>query len=280
MLTIAHRRLPAPRARVVIVHGYAEHHARYAEIVERLEAENIECVRFDLRGHGTSEGSRAYVARFEDYLDDLDRVLATIDRPGNRTTPLFLFGHSLGGLITLEYVRTRRDACDAFAVSSPYLAPAFRIPSFRALLGNVLSVIAPRLELASGLNPNWVSRDPEVVHAYANDPLIFRTTTPRWFTEVRDAQRRIRERAHEITTAALFMIAGADRIADPRVAIDVFDRIGTDDKQRVLYPELYHELLNELPHARAAVVHDFLTWLFGRLARTLHVSDSSGGMHE
>ena len=275
-LAIAHHRLPAPRARVVLVHGYAEHHARYTQFVERLETENIECVRFDLRGHGTSGGPRAFVARFENYLDDLDRVLTTIDR----TVPLFLFGHSLGGLITLEYVRTRRATCDAFAVSSPYLAPAFRIARIQVLLAGALSRFAPRIELASGLNPKWVSRDAEVVAAYASDPRIFRTTTPRWFTEIRAAQRRLFARAREITTPALFLVAGADRIADPRVAAAVFDRIGTADKQRIVYPELYHELLNELPEARAAVVHDFSTWLSGRLARTLQASDSSGGMHE
>lgn len=259
-LVVEHREVASPRARLVIVHGYAEHRGRYAALVERLAADGVECHLFDLRGHGESEGTRGHVARFVDYLDDLDRVTTSVRARGG-TTPLVLLGHSLGGLIVLEYVRAHPASFDAFAVSSPFLGPAFRLPRGRAILARVLSFLAPKVSFASRLDPRWVSRDPDTVTAYANDPRVLRTTTPRWFTEITAAQRALIAHAEEIATPALFLLSGADRIADHRIAASVFDRLSSTNKQLRIYPELYHEIFNELPAAREEVLRDLTVWL-------------------
>lgn len=260
-LTVEHHPLPNARARLVIVHGYAEHRGRYAELAEQLRARGIECHLFDLRGHGESDGERGHVARFSDYIEDLDRVAKTI------RAPLLLMGHSLGGLIALSYVRAHPHVFDAIAVSSPFLGPAFAVPAARAMLARAVSVAAPKLRFDSGLSPEWVSRDPETVAAYAADPHVFSTTTPRWYTEVTAAQRELLEHANEITTPALFLIAGSDRIANHEVARDLFNRLGTTDKELHEYPDLYHEVFNELPAARAEVIEQLLTWLEARLSK-------------
>jgi alpha-beta hydrolase superfamily lysophospholipase len=148
------------------------------------------------------------------------------------------------------------------------------------MLARVLSLVTPRLRLPNGLNPRWVSRDEAVVAAYVADPLIFDKTTPRWYMEVTAAQRTLVTHAHEIRTPALFLLAGGDRIADHRIALDVFARLGTSDKQLRTYPELYHEVFNELAAAREVVIGDLLAWLDSRLAHSLHDAVSSGGLHE
>jgi alpha-beta hydrolase superfamily lysophospholipase len=278
-LVVEHCEVANARARLVLVHGYAEHRRRYAELVGRLEAHRIECHLFDLRGHGQSEGPRAHVSRFRDYVEDLDRVLTSV-RARNAATPLLLLGHSLGGLITLDYIRTHPIACDAFAVSSPYLGAAFRVPRLKTIMARALSFLAPKLLLPNGLRPQWVSRDEEVVAAYSNDPLIFDKTTPRWYVEVTAAQQTLIAHAEDITTPALFLLAGSDRIADHKIALDVFARLGTTDKRLRTYPDLYHELFNELAADREEVIGDLLAWLDATLARSLHVAGSSGGMHE
>lgn len=278
-LVVEHCEVAGARARLVVVHGYAEHRGRYRELVERLGSRGIECHLFDLRGHGQSDGPRAHVNRFTDYLDDLARVVATVQHRGGKT-PLLLLGHSLGGLITLQYVRARPGACHAFAVSSPYLGPAFRVPRLKAILARALSLLAPKLLLPNGLRPQWVSRDEATVAAYRSDPLVFDTTTPRWYVETTAAQRSLIAHAEEITTPALFLVAGSDRIADHRIALDVFARLGTADKRLRTYPDLYHEVFNETAAAREEVIGDLLAWLDSTLARSLHVADSSGGMHE
>lgn len=280
-LVVKHCEVANARARLVLVHGYAEHRGRYRQLVEQLGMRGIECHLFDLRGHGESDGPRGHVNRFEDYLDDLQGVVATLPLRGGKT-PLFLFGHSLGALIALCFVRAHPDTFQAMAVSSPFLGPAFPVPAARLMLARAASLIAPAAKFKSGLLPEWVSRDPETVAAYAADPHVFRTTTPRWFTEVTAAQRELIAHAKEITTPALFLVAGSDRIADHRLALDLFAKLGTPAPQKRLltYPECYHEIFNELPAARAEVTRDLFSWLEERLARSLHGAVSSGGLHE
>ncbi|HYC60754.1 MAG TPA: alpha/beta hydrolase [Thermoanaerobaculia bacterium] len=266
-LTLEHHDVPDPRARLVLVHGYAEHRGRYGEVARQLLARGIECHLFDLRGHGESDGERGHVARFTDYVDDLDRVANTVRARGG-ATPLLVMAHSLGGLIALSYVRAHPDVFDAIAVSSPFLGPAFAVPAARAMLARAVSVAAPSIKFDSGLAPEWVSRDPETVAAYTADPHVFSTTTPRWYTEVTAAQRELLAHADEIKTPALFLIAGSDRIADHHLAHDFFNRLGTPatDKELHSYPDLYHEILNELPAARAEVTKDLLRWIEQRVA--------------
>ena len=105
-LVVEHYDVADARARVVLVHGYAEHRGRYAALIRQLGAEGIECHAADLRGHGQSEGPRGHVNRFEDYLDDLERVVDSVRGRGG-SAPLLVLAHSLGGLIALCYVRAR-----------------------------------------------------------------------------------------------------------------------------------------------------------------------------
>jgi alpha-beta hydrolase superfamily lysophospholipase len=267
-LVVEHHEVPEARARVVLVHGYAEHRGRYAALVRELGASGLECHVADLRGHGESEGPRGHVNRFEDYLDDLERVVDSVRTRGG-TAPLLVLAHSLGALIALCYVRAHSGTFEAIAVSSPFVGPAFEVPAAKVLLARAGSVATPALHLESGLLPEWVSRDPEVVAGYRDDPFVFSTTTPRWFVEIAAAQRELLAHADEITTPALFLVAGSDRIADHRLAKELFERLGTPEprKQLRVYPDLYHEVFNELPAARAEVIRDLLAWTEELLSR-------------
>ncbi len=260
-LAIEHHTLSAPRARLLLVHGYAEHRGRYAALVAELEEHGIECHLFDLRGHGQSDGVRAHVQRFGEYVDDVHRVAAKIPRG----LPLFLLGHSLGGLIALSYVRAHPETFDAIAVSSPYLGPAFPVPKPQALLASVATFVAPAMAFDSPLDAKWISRDAAVVAAYESDPQVLRVTTPRWYTEVTAAQAELLAHAHEIRTPALLLAGDSDRIADHTLALALFDRLGTSDKQVRMHRGLYHEIFNELGAAREEVIRDLLAWLEPRL---------------
>lgn len=255
-LAVEDHALPSPRARVVIVHGYGEHRGRYAELVSRLLAEGFACHLFDLRGHGRSGGVVAHVDRFEDYLDDLALI---VQRVRSASVPLLLVGHSLGGLIALMYVRRTDAGVDAVAVSSPYLRPAFRVPAAKKLLAVIASRVAPKMSFPNGLDPRWLSHDERVVAAYANDPLVHRITTLRWFMEVQRAQHDILASAGEIQLPLLMQLGEEDRIADPRRSIEVFERIGSADKTLRPYAGLRHEIFNEL--AREAVIDELISWL-------------------
>jgi alpha-beta hydrolase superfamily lysophospholipase len=265
------RRPPAGvprRARLVLVHGYAEHAGRYGMLVDALCAAGHECVAFDLRGHGRSEGPRGHVVRFTDYLDDLDRVVhwaVTGARDGGRDAPgapLIAVAHSLGGLIILEHARGRPGAFDAVAASSPFLAPAFPLPPLVEGLGALAARLVPGRAIRSALGPEALSHDAAVRQAYADDPMVFGTVTLGWWREVRAAQQALYERAGEVRLPALFLLGDADPVADCRRSLQVFERLGSADKRVEVYRGFLHEVLNEI--GRERVLADLLGWLDAR----------------
>lgn len=251
---------PAPRARVVLVHGYAEHMGRYAHVIEALNGAGFEVHAFDLRGHGRSEGVRGHVLRFQDYLDDLDLFLAELPQA---TLPRFLLGHSLGGLVSLRYVLDRPDAFVALAVSSPYLHIATDVPFLKEAVANAASHLAPTLLTKSPIEAKALSHDPAIVEAYIADPLIFKTFNARWFFEAREAQEEVLKRAGEIRLPVLMLIGSADPIAQPGRSKEVFERLGSADKTLKVYDGFFHEVLNEVGKER--VVRDLAEWLGERV---------------
>ena len=261
-IAVVDHQLQAPVARVLIVHGYAEHLGRYADLVWRLAAAGLECHLFDLRGHGHSEGTSAHVSDFQLYIDDLQRIVDHVRTASS--VPFFIIGHSLGGLIALEFASTRVDPCDGLIVSAPYLRPAFKIPRFKRILASVASRIAPALPFNNTLKPEWLSTDPRVGEAYAADPLVKRTTTPRWFTEVERVQGRILDRATNLTVPLLMLLGAEDRIADNRIAEAAFSATGSADKRLKVYPGMRHEIFNEIE--REIVINDAIQWLRSRCA--------------
>jgi alpha-beta hydrolase superfamily lysophospholipase len=247
---------PAPRARVVLVHGYAEHVGRYPHVIDALNGAGFDCHALDLRGHGQSEGVRGHVLRFQDYLDDLDLFVAELPQDG---LPRFVVGHSLGGLLALRYVLHRPEAFAALAVSSPYLNLATDVPWLQEAVANAASHLAPTLLTKSPIDAKALSHDPAVVEAYIVDPLVFKTFNARWFFQVREAQEEILKRAGEIRLPTLMLIGSADPIAQPGRSRQVFERLASSDKRLEVYDGFLHEVLNEV--GRERVVRDLVEWL-------------------
>jgi alpha-beta hydrolase superfamily lysophospholipase len=260
-LTLAgeHHLLPACRGRLVIVHGYAEHRERYRELVAALVAAGYECHLPDLRGHGESEGPRGHVARFADYAADLGLFLEEVRKVSICPAPPRLIGHSLGGLIALDFVRRQPEVFASLAVSSPFLAPALVIPFLKRTFLPLAACVLPALAVESGLEADWLSHDPEVVRAYAEDPRVFSTVTLGWFTAVTEAQQQVFDGAPEIRLPLLVLVGDADRIADPDRTRALYERLGSEEKKLVVYPGFFHEVFNEVERAR--VVDDLLGWL-------------------
>jgi alpha-beta hydrolase superfamily lysophospholipase len=263
-LATEHHAVPGGRGRVVIVHGYAEHKGRYRHLVEILVAAGYSCHLLDLRGHGESGGRRGHVSKFEDYRRDLTRFLDEVRARGAASSPLLLLGHSLGGLIALDFVLHHPQAFDSLAVSSPFLAPALAIPFFKRKVLPLAANLVPKLAVESGLDPKGLSHDAEIVDAYEADPKVFPTVTLGWFSEVQEAQEEVFAKASAIVSPILVLLGGADPIADPDRSRAFFDRLGSASKHLVVYAGFFHEVLNEL--GRAQVVSDLLAWLDERTA--------------
>jgi alpha-beta hydrolase superfamily lysophospholipase len=233
----------AATATVVVVHGYGDHCGRYQNPVRSLRPRGFELFTFDYRGHGQAGGRRGHVDRFTEYLDDVDRALEVARARGPR--PLFLLGHSLGGLIAARYVVERRMDFAGLVLSSPFLALTARPPALKLAVGRAASRWMPRLTMNNGLDAKTLSRDPAVGVAYDRDRFVHHVATARWFAETSAAQTRCQADARAITLPVLVFAGEADAIADSTITRVVFDRIASTDKTLTVYPGGYHELMND-----------------------------------
>ena len=251
----------AVRAVVVLAHGASEHSGRYAWTAGRLAERGYATYALDHRGHGHSEGPRAYIDRMEHAVTDLAQLveLAAEEHPD---APLFLFGHSAGGCISIAYALRHQDKLDGLVLSAPLAALEAASPAERAA-AHVLSIVAPRLGIV-GIDSTTVSRDPEVVRDYDADPLNYRGKLPaRTVQEFATTVGRFPDEAHGLTLPMLLMHGTGDRLVPIEGTQMVHDRAGSADKTLIAYEGLYHELVNEPERER--VVDDIASWLDERI---------------
>jgi alpha-beta hydrolase superfamily lysophospholipase len=250
-----HWSVPDPKASVVVVHGIGEHSGRYRHVGAFLAAHGFDVLAFDNRGFGQSGGRRAHVDSFDQYLDDVEDVLARRRLLG---VPVVLMGHSLGGLIVATYLTTSRPQPDLAILSAPALAA--HVPRWQRVAAPLLSRIAPRFFVPSTIDAALLSRDPAVQAAYLADPLVSSSATARLGNEifVRMASTSATLAAIRVPTYVLH--GGADNLV-PLAASDAVAALPV--AQRRVWPGLRHECMNEPEHGDvlAAVVN----WLDAQL---------------
>lgn len=239
---------PAHRAALMVVHGLGEHGGRYDEFARRMSGFDFMTFALDLRGHGRSGGPRGHVADFQLYLDDLDIFRREVEaRSAGR--PLFIIAQSMGGLIALRYIQDHEPPLRAAVICSPWLATAMPVPRLKAALAPLLARFLPALPLRTGLRAVDLSRDPHIVAAYRDDPLVHGRITPATFAAVTSAMHTVQQRHDRVRLPLLLLLGGADRVVDTATS-EAFGRTlpGPDVTIAVL-PDHYHELLNETDRA-------------------------------
>jgi lysophospholipase len=251
-------RAASPTAHVALVHGYAEHLGRYVEITRALVGAGYTVHLIDCRGHGQSGGKRAHVDKFEDYLSDLELFLARIHEEA-RGLPVFMLGHSHGGLIAARYLLDKPDAVRGAVLSSPYLRLKLQVPALKLMAGKLMARVLPSLPMKNELKAEQLTRDVAIQNATKADPLYQQIATPGWFTASNAAQETVLRRATEFVTPFLMLFGGADPIADPVAGREFFDHATSKDKQHKQYDGLLHELFHE--PERDLVFKDVVGWL-------------------
>jgi alpha-beta hydrolase superfamily lysophospholipase len=242
----------APRAVVLLAHGYAEHVGRYEGFFAHATGRGLAVAALDHRGHGRSAGQRGHCADFAEMVADL-RTLADMASGWWPGVPRVLFGHSMGGLISFLYLLRHPDTVIAGALS----APAFGVPSAApwpleavvALLGRIV----PRVPLRSSLDESALARDPAVGRAYVADPLVHRAATAGFFRAFRSAQALAVAEASRLEVPLLVLQGDADRVVQPGATVALTGRL-TGRHELVMLPGYYHELLNEPISDRAKVL--------------------------
>ena len=243
-----HRPQGPVRGRVLLSHGFGEHRLRYAHVIEAWLKHGLLVLAYDLRGHGASEGQRGHVEHFADYVEDAAAMLGELELQAGlpATSPSLIFGHSFGGLIsihlTLKYPRRVR----LLALSSPFLGLALQVPAVKQALGRLLSRHVPKFSLPSGIDPNILTHDQEIVRLTATDQLCGKTVSARWFTETALAQELAFSRAAELYVPIFCLYAGDDRLALPSATQAFSLRVASQSKTFRELPGQYHEILNEL----------------------------------
>jgi alpha-beta hydrolase superfamily lysophospholipase len=249
------------RAVVALVHGIGEHSGRYGYLVERLTAAGFAVAALDNRGHGRSAGQRGHIESWADYREDV-RMFFRYVHATFPSRPVFLYGHSLGALIVTDYVLFHPDGIEGVILSGHPLQPASAAKPLLILAAKLLSRFSPTTSLSLGLSDETLSRDPEVVKAYREDPLVHRKVTARWGTEALDAVDRIRARANEIELPLLILHGGDDKINSVEGSKELLQLASSTDKKLIVYPGGYHEPHNDLDAERVA--SDVIEWLNAR----------------
>lgn len=242
------------KAVLAVIHGYADHGARYAHVMGALAEHGIGSVAIDLRGHGRAQGPRGYCVRFDEFLDDAAELRRLVEARA-KGAPMLLFGHSFGGLVAAltaldEGGRGRGSGASAapwkgLVLSAPFFGLGLEVPRIKVLAGRVASRLYPKLGLPSGLEGKDMTHDPVKAKEYDADPLVFKNATARWFTEATAAQQRALSLAPRLTMPLYMTFGTADKVASMSAGKRFFDAAGSSDKTWDPREGLFHEVLNE-----------------------------------
>ena len=198
---------------VVLIHGLGEHSHRYLDgVIPVLLEQGCAVVMYDNFGHGRSDGKRGHCPSYKALIELLNQVINRSKEifPG---FPVLLYGHSMGGNLALNFA-LRHQQIQGLVVTSPYLRLAFRPPAWKMKLGKVLLSLWPAFTLPSGLDPNGLSRIPEEVRKYQEDPLVHDLVSPMFSFPVMEAGEWAIENASELTVPLLLMHGTEDPIID------------------------------------------------------------------
>jgi alpha-beta hydrolase superfamily lysophospholipase len=246
---------------LLVTHGVAEHSEAHHWMAEPLANNRVEVFAWDLPGHGKSYGQRGYISSFDEYTDRLGFVLKEVQKitPANR--PIFLFGHSLGGLIVLKFALASngKHGCKSLCLSSPALGVAVEVPFIKDQMARLLVKVAPKLTIPHQLNYEDLSRDRSITSTYPKDPLRHIKYSAPLYLGTLEAIDEVMSRAHQIKDKIFIQAAGQDKIVNVEGTKEFFSKLGSAEKQLKIYPDSYHEIFNDIN--RKEVVDDLLTYL-------------------
>ena len=246
------------RAKVIVVHGLGEHVARYDAISKEFNEAKLEMVGFDQRGHGENPGRKGHVKSFNDYLRDLDLF---VEREKS-DIPLFMLGHSLGGLIAARYVEEYPNKIKGVILSSGAFSSS-NVSGFLKFLANFLSVFFPTMTLSNGIDAKYLSRNQQIVEDYQKDPLVHNKITARLASEIFKNVETVFKNAEKFTTPVLFVAGSEDKVVPPEGTKRLFTSVTSKDKKMIIFDGGYHEIFCD-PKLSERFRRTLVDWFIGR----------------
>ncbi|MCB1142441.1 MAG: lysophospholipase [Leptospiraceae bacterium] len=255
---------PNPETAIVIQHGFGEHSGRYGHLLDAIQDQNVSVYGIDSRGHGRSEGKRGHVDQFQHYVDDLAELIH-IAKEDSKLDKIVLLGHSLGGVISLQYACevNNQDHLRGLVVSSPGLKVKMDFEKeVKKFAAEVLSSIMPAMTIDANLDVNFLSHDKSEIEKYQKDPLVHGKISFQMGANLFHLNKAMKTKSHLIKVPILMIHGEADGIADVVGTTRFFEHVESKIKKLVVYPGLYHELMNELPQDREKVLKDISDFIF------------------
>ena len=246
-----------PDAVIGMVHGLGEHSGRYLHLAEYFNASRIAVLAYDRTGHGLSEGKRGHAGKLEMMLDEITYMmeLATDNYPGKAT---FLYGHSMGGNLVLNYVLLGDKLPIGLIASGPWITLTNEPSAILKSIARIAVRIAPSFTQSNGLDPNHVSSDPEEVIKYMQDPLVHDQISFTTAVEMIAAAEKLQQFRGKMPVPLLLMHGAEDKIID-KEGSQAFVSNLTGEVLYKEWPGMYHEIHNE--PARLKVMNYILDWI-------------------
>ncbi len=243
---------------ILLFHGYAEYVDRYRSFMDRLSREGYHVYAIDHAGHGRSGGKRALVKRFSNLTEDASQLFGML-RTQHPSMQWYVFGHSMGGGVALDFTLRHQDELKGMMLSGPLIALPDNVPGIVRVIGRILSKITPSLPIVP-IEFEALSRDPDVVKRYREDPMVYPgAVRARTAIELDNFTGYIQKRLSEIRLPFWVGHGSLDRVTLPTGSRMLADQAASKDKTHKIYHGLFHEILNE-PEGEV-VTHDIVQWL-------------------
>ncbi|MBO9130908.1 alpha/beta hydrolase [Bacillus sp. 165] len=231
------------KAVLVIVHGAMEHHGRYLSLIDMWTANGFHVVMGDLPAHGTSSRKRGHINSFDEYIQAAEEWVTEAKQ---YNLPLFLLGHSMGGLIIIRALQESSFKAEGVILSCPCLGVCVPLPAPLRAASKILNVIAPTLQFNSNLTAEMATRNREVRDSMENDSLYLRKVSVRWYSELIKAVKIAHEKVATFPDIPLLIMqACEDRLVDKVRVREWFDKLPTGDKAYKEWDKCYHDLFDE-----------------------------------
>ncbi len=264
LMLVRHSWVPVvpPKATLLIVHGFAEHSLRYEHVAHYFTNAGFAVYAYDMRGHGLSDGKRAYIDHFDQLVTDLAHVHQEVT-DAFADLPSFILAHSIGTTVTLKYLIDHRPKPKGVILSGTALVPGDDIPQILIKLSGFIGKLLPTLPTIK-LDADSVSRDPAVRSAYRSDPFVFTDRIPaRTGAEFNAAFAYLQGKLNQLVTPLLMLHGTGDKLINPAGSRLLADKAGSSDKKLHLWEHLYHEILNE--PEKQEIMKEIEDWITDRL---------------
>jgi acylglycerol lipase len=247
-----------PKGVVNLIHGLGEHSGRYTHVADSMTKAGYHFIGFDLRGHGLSEGKRGHTPNYDYILDDVTLFLDKSNQFFDPALPNFLYGHSLGGSIVLNYVLRRPNDLAGVISTDPSLGLAFEPSKIKLFLGKMMANLMPKFSMNNELEVEALARDAAVVQTYRDDILVHDRLSAKLVMELLDSGQYALDHTAEWEIPLLLMHGTADRISSIQASQQFAEKAGENVTLR-LWEGYYHEVHNDI--GKEKVIAAMIEWL-------------------